>query len=384
MHYYKKNIGDYHKKAGRLSMLQHGAYMLLMDSCYDREQFPTLEEAIDWCWASNQDEIGAVKFVLAKFFTKENDVFVQQRIKDALDQYHRNSGTNKRIAIEREAKRKENSTKRSRSVKKRERLDHEAPPNQEPLTINQEPLTINQEPLKDIRAPRSCAPDWAESVIEKIWAAYPRKTNKKKSLEMLMAAIIEKPDKAFFDQMLNLINIKIQSTDKQIWIPLDHYLLGDSWADGAKKIWAKYFIDVFWNAYPKKVDRKKTVARLKAMIIKNPDKLFFDHILDCINRKALVTEKEFWPSPDRYLRDEKWTDEIIQYTGGTSGTYQQADKQTPLERINEQARNLLTGAVVPKGSIIGNGSLEQDDVAVPAQVDQHRGEHLQRGGDDTG
>jgi len=29
MHYFKRNIGDYHKKAGRLSMLEHGAYTLL-------------------------------------------------------------------------------------------------------------------------------------------------------------------------------------------------------------------------------------------------------------------------------------------------------------------------------------------------------------------
>ena len=39
MHYFKFNIGDYHKKAGRLSMLQHGAYTLLIHACYDREKF---------------------------------------------------------------------------------------------------------------------------------------------------------------------------------------------------------------------------------------------------------------------------------------------------------------------------------------------------------
>jgi uncharacterized protein YdaU (DUF1376 family) len=46
MHYYKRNLGDYAKKTGRLTMLQHGAYTLLIDSCYDREKFPTLEQAI--------------------------------------------------------------------------------------------------------------------------------------------------------------------------------------------------------------------------------------------------------------------------------------------------------------------------------------------------
>jgi len=133
MHYFKRNIGDYHKKAGRLTMLQHGAYTLLLDSCYDREQFPTLEMAVDWVWASSEAEIEAVTFVLTKFFVLEDCVYVQHRIKEELDRYQKNSATNKRIARDREAKRKEKSTKREPNV-------DEAPPNHKPLTINQEPI----------------------------------------------------------------------------------------------------------------------------------------------------------------------------------------------------------------------------------------------------
>ena len=133
MHYYKKHIGDYNTKAGRLSMLQHGAYTLLIDSCYDREKFPTLEEALDWTWASSKEEMEAVEFVLSKFFDLVDGVYVQKRIKEEVEKYHQNAETNKRIAIEREAKRKGKSTNRERTV-------NEPPPNQEPLTINQEPL----------------------------------------------------------------------------------------------------------------------------------------------------------------------------------------------------------------------------------------------------
>jgi uncharacterized protein YdaU (DUF1376 family) len=132
MHYYKRNIGDYAKKTGRLTMLQHGAYTLLIDSCYDRETFPTIDEAIEWTWASSTEEIEAVKFVLKKFFVFQNGLYVQNRIREELDNYHNNAETNKRIAIEREAKRREKRTKREQFV-------NEPPPNQEPLTINQEP-----------------------------------------------------------------------------------------------------------------------------------------------------------------------------------------------------------------------------------------------------
>lgn len=91
MHYFKRNIGDYHKKAGRLTMLQHGAYTLLLDACYDRETFPTLEQALDWCWASTDEEKDAVEFVLKKFFILENGLYIQHRIQDELEKYRRNS-----------------------------------------------------------------------------------------------------------------------------------------------------------------------------------------------------------------------------------------------------------------------------------------------------
>lgn len=135
MHYYKRNIGDYAKKAGRLSMLEHGAYTLLIDACYDRERFPTEAEAIEWTWARSEEEIDAVKFILSRFFVLNDGVYVQDRILEEIAKYHENATTNARIAKEREEKRK-----------KRERIVHEAcssvnepPPNQEPLTINQEP-----------------------------------------------------------------------------------------------------------------------------------------------------------------------------------------------------------------------------------------------------
>jgi uncharacterized protein YdaU (DUF1376 family) len=144
MHYYKRNIGDYAKKAGRLSMLEHGAYTLLIDACYDRERFPTEQEAIEWAWARTDAEVEAVRFVLSRFFVLTDGVYVQERIRDEVDAYTRNAENNARIAREREEKR----TKRARSVDGACASVNEAPPNQEPLTTNQEP---------SIEAPQSAA-----------------------------------------------------------------------------------------------------------------------------------------------------------------------------------------------------------------------------------
>jgi uncharacterized protein YdaU (DUF1376 family) len=134
MHYYKRNLGDYAKKAGRLTMLQHGAYTLLIDACYDREKFPTLDEAIEWTWASTEAEIEAVKFVLNRFFILDKDnQYVQDRILQELLEYHSKADKNKQIAIEREANRKQMNTKRERTV-------NEPSPNQEPITNNHKPI----------------------------------------------------------------------------------------------------------------------------------------------------------------------------------------------------------------------------------------------------
>lgn len=144
MHYYKRNIGDYAKKAGRLSMLEHGAYTLLMDAIYDRETFPTLEDALDWAWARDESEISAVKFVLSKFFELQEDGrYVQKRISDELMDYKAKAETNTRIAKDREAKRK-SKHEASRTVNETCEETNEASPNHKPITINQEPLTTNQ------------------------------------------------------------------------------------------------------------------------------------------------------------------------------------------------------------------------------------------------
>jgi uncharacterized protein YdaU (DUF1376 family) len=151
MHYYKRNLGDYAKKCGRLSMLQHGAYTLLIDSCYDREKFPTIDEALEWTWASTEAEIEAVKFVLSRFFKlTEDGTYIQDRILMELLEYHAKADINKRIAIERETKRKQTYTNRAPSV-------NEPTPNHKPETINQKPVNKRQ------------AVERPDGVLENVW-----------------------------------------------------------------------------------------------------------------------------------------------------------------------------------------------------------------------
>lgn len=169
MHYYKRNIGDYHKKAGRLSMLEHGAYTLLIDACYDRERFPTEEEAIDWCWARSEEEMTAVRFVLGKFFDSESDVYVQQRISDEIQAYKAMGLKNKEIAENREKARR---TSRVGSSTKRAPDVNEPPPNQEPRTTNQEPEVPPLTPQGGGKKRKTAIPDQFMVTQEmRSWAA---------------------------------------------------------------------------------------------------------------------------------------------------------------------------------------------------------------------
>jgi uncharacterized phage protein (TIGR02220 family) len=147
MHYYKRNIGDYSKKAGRLSLLQHGVYTQLIDACYDRERFPTREEAIDWVWASTTEEIEAVEFVLRKFFALQDGVYVQNRIAEEIADYHE-------FCEKQAAKGKTGGKPKKADGQETEPNGLENKPAGLPvesqalpvvtLTTNQEPLTTNQ------------------------------------------------------------------------------------------------------------------------------------------------------------------------------------------------------------------------------------------------
>ena len=119
-------------------MLEHGAYTLLIDSCYDREKFPTREEAIGWCWARTDAEIAAVDFVLSKFFELIDGRYVQNRIQEEISEYNDKALKNKEIAIARENARKE---RLARSVHDTSQGVDDTPPNHKPLTKNHKPLT---------------------------------------------------------------------------------------------------------------------------------------------------------------------------------------------------------------------------------------------------
>jgi uncharacterized protein YdaU (DUF1376 family) len=194
MHYYKRNIGDYAKRAGRLSLLQHGVYTQLLDACYEREAFPTEQEAIDWVWASSTEEIEAVRFVLRRLFKEEEGRFVHDEVLNNLATYHAHGEANRVIALAREAKKRAaKQHEKARTVHEPCEVEHEPctnrakkAPNHKP--INQEPRTNNQNtpPLPpdggvaglQNKKPEKPKSEESEAGFEKFWQVWPKSDRK--------------------------------------------------------------------------------------------------------------------------------------------------------------------------------------------------------------
>lgn len=111
MNYYERHLGDYARDAGHLTMMEHGAYTLLLDRYYTTEQGIPADQAHRICRARTRDEKDAVDAVVAEFFTLADGVLMNSRAEREIAEYNES-------APEREAK-KENARERQRRTRER-------------------------------------------------------------------------------------------------------------------------------------------------------------------------------------------------------------------------------------------------------------------------
>lgn len=75
MNYYERYCGDYAKKTAKLTLIQHGAYTLLLDEYYSTEEplSSDFDELYRICRAMSKVEQEAVRFVADRFFPIDSD-----------------------------------------------------------------------------------------------------------------------------------------------------------------------------------------------------------------------------------------------------------------------------------------------------------------------
>jgi len=113
MNYYEHHLGDYAKDTAHLSMIEHGAYRILLDAYYTREvPLPTDRRA---CYklarAKSKDERAAVDYVLEEFFFEQGDGFHNERCDAEIAGYYA-----KKPAAE---EKRENAKERQRKARER-------------------------------------------------------------------------------------------------------------------------------------------------------------------------------------------------------------------------------------------------------------------------
>lgn len=84
MNFYKRHIGDYIKKAGHLTLLEHGIYTRLMDVYYTREAGIPEDKAARLISARSKEELQALTNVLEEFFTLVDGLWTQGRCEEEI------------------------------------------------------------------------------------------------------------------------------------------------------------------------------------------------------------------------------------------------------------------------------------------------------------
>lgn len=176
MNFYKHYIGDFQRDTGHLSLTERGAYLSLIHHYYATEK-PLPKEHSALCriaGAVTKTEQQAVKAVMS-FFTPMESGLVHNRIEAELEKAGKQADTNRRIAIEREARRKAEREKDEQGTNRATNRETEGSTNSEP---NQTPDT-NKEKHTSARA------DFAGIRFQEFWESWPRTDRKTAKAECL-------------------------------------------------------------------------------------------------------------------------------------------------------------------------------------------------------
>jgi len=148
MNYYKFNIGDYAAATRHLTMLEHGAYRLLLDVYYTAEQpLPAdVKATARKTGARSKEEIAAVETVLNDFFVLTEKGWIQSRCDAEIAFFQAKAETNRVVGKRGGRPKKETQTVFDGNPEITQTVSEINP--QETLTTNHKPLTTNHKPLR--------------------------------------------------------------------------------------------------------------------------------------------------------------------------------------------------------------------------------------------
>lgn len=84
MNYYERHLGDYSKDTAHLTMIEHGAYGLLLDRYYGTEAGIPADQVHRIARARTKEEKAAVDVVLAEFFQLVDGLWINKRAEEEI------------------------------------------------------------------------------------------------------------------------------------------------------------------------------------------------------------------------------------------------------------------------------------------------------------
>ena len=173
MNWYKRYIGDYQRDTGHLSMVEHGAYTLMLDTQYATAKPLPENQGVLFrlLRAITEAEQAAVQVVLKQFWRLTEDGWINARATIEIDKYMLQAATNLRIAVQRTVNEPYNEPYNEQATNRTTNRTTNRPPNQKPDTRarkqNQKP---KPEPEKEVPAPKTKS--LARTASHPTWDAY--------------------------------------------------------------------------------------------------------------------------------------------------------------------------------------------------------------------
>lgn len=84
MNYYERHLGDYARDTAHLTMIEHGAYTVLLDRYYATESGIPEDQVHRVTRARSREEKQAVDTVLSEFFLLENGLWIKNRVQEEI------------------------------------------------------------------------------------------------------------------------------------------------------------------------------------------------------------------------------------------------------------------------------------------------------------
>lgn len=182
MNFYKHYIGDFQRDTGHLGLTERGAYLALMHHYYATEQ--TLpKDHVALCriaGAFTKPERDAVKVAMG-FFEVRDGTLWHKRIEAELEKHEGRADTNRRIALDREARKRAENVTRSRHEPITNRAPDVAGTLHEPSTIQNHSHNHSSLRSEGNTPSKPAKSDGYAVEFEEVWIEYPQRTGHSKA-----------------------------------------------------------------------------------------------------------------------------------------------------------------------------------------------------------